>query len=63
MDKERIVVIFEDWDKNLEYEDAIAVERAIEKYDFETIAKHLKIQDANEVKMQVAVEKWRDIDD
>lgn len=63
MCRERLVVIFDNWDYDVDCEGFEKVRSAVEDGDFETVAKYFKIENAGDIRIQTAVERWENIDD
>ena len=63
MCKERLVVIFDNWDRSVDCEEFEKVNWAIDDCDYDTVAKYFKIENADEIKIQLAVEKYEEDDE
>lgn len=56
----KLIIEFDNWDNYLPVDDAVAIENAIKEGDYKVLAKHLKIQDADNVRIINAADLLRD---
>lgn len=60
MIEERIIIEFRAWQyENLPVEDIVELEQAVEDGDYATVAEHLKIQDAYDIRIETKDAGWR----
>lgn len=60
MIEERIIVEFRAWQyENLPVEDIVEIEQAVKDGDYATVAEHLKIQDAYDIRIETKDAGWR----
>lgn len=61
MNRERIIVEFDDWDKNFSIQEIMQINEAIDAGDFEKVAKLLDIANADDIRIERAVERWETV--
>lgn len=60
MREERIIIEFRAWQyKNLPVEEIVELEQAVKDGDYATVAEHLKIQDAYDIRIETKDAGWR----
>lgn len=60
MIEERIIIEFRSWQyMNLPVEEIVELEQAVKDGDYATVAEHLKIQDAYDIRIETKDAGWR----
>lgn len=60
MREERIIIEFRSWQyMNLPVEEIVELEQAVKDGDYATVAGHLKIQDAYDIRIETKDAGWR----
>lgn len=59
MREERIIIEFRAYQYNRFVDDAVELEEAIKDGDYATVAEHLKIQDAYDIRIETKDAGWR----
>lgn len=61
MCRERIIIEFADWQyKSKPVDEMVELEQAIKDGDYATVAEHLKLQDAYDIRIETKDAGWRE---